>query len=225
MFSIVIPSRKITNLIPCVEAIRDAGETAQIVVVWDGSSKASYIAFDLLNEVKSVVVLNGKAPFIFARNVNIGICAAEDNDVIVLNDDAFLKTPMGFTKLAETSQEHPEFGVLATACTSVGNPHQRAAFGSALREDPRMVCFVAVYIPRSTINKVGLLDEDYTGYGCDDDDYCYRTRKAGLKIGILGSVIVDHHDELSSFRGDPNNLPTIRPCVEIFKRKHGAYPL
>ena len=122
MFSIVIPSRKITNLIPCVEAIRDAGEKAQIVVVWDGKEgfkKASSIeelwnvqhVLDSVDKDKRAVVLNGKAPFIFARNVNIGICAAEDNDVVVLNDDAFLKTPMGFTKLAETSQEHPEFFV------------------------------------------------------------------------------------------------------------------
>jgi GT2 family glycosyltransferase len=54
---------------------------------------------------------------------------------------------------------------------------------SVLREDPRMVCFIAVLIPRRTIEAVGLLDEDYDCYSHQDDDYCHRVRKAGLKIG------------------------------------------
>ena len=42
-------------------------------------------------------------PFVFARNVNLGIEAAGDADVILMNDDATqLRTPYGFTFWAGT---------------------------------------------------------------------------------------------------------------------------
>ena len=86
-----------------------------------------------------------------------------------------------------------------------------------------MVCFVCVYIPRATLNTVGLLDEDYTAYGSEDDDYCYRCRKAGLRIGIFDGCFVNHAKLHSTFRGD--SACDIAPGIEIFRRKHGGYPL
>jgi len=35
-FSVIIPSRKASNLVPCVEAVRRAEPTAEILVIDDG---------------------------------------------------------------------------------------------------------------------------------------------------------------------------------------------
>lgn len=53
------------------------------------------------------------------------------------------------------------------------------------------VCFYAVLIPRSVINKLGLLDEKYdTGY--EDTDYCYRAREANIPSTILLNALIWH---------------------------------
>ena len=224
-FSIIIPSRTAANLVPCIRAIREAGETARIIVVDDGVDRSRH---EWLKPDKPSISSEGAyfepgvKPFVFARNINIGIRAAGDDDVILLNDDALLKTPMGFSHLARLAKEHNYFGILAPACDTVGNPNQFRSWQPNVRNEPRMVCFVCVYIPRSTINSVGLLDERFIGYGLDDDDYCLRVRRAGLKIGIFDWCYVDHSSLKSSFRGEAGAGGDFSGNMKLFIEKWGV---
>ncbi len=179
------------------------------------------------------LTVEGERPFIFARNVNLGIKAAGDDDVIVLGDDALLETPGGFTAMQRTAEEFPEFGVIASTCNNTGNRNQwrgaslkygaKAVSGSdVLREDPRMVCFICVLIPRRTIKKVGLLDERFVDYGCDDDDYCKQVIWSGLKIGIYDGCYVDHGSLKSSFRGEAGAGGDFQPNLRRFISKWGV---
>jgi GT2 family glycosyltransferase len=112
--------------------------------------------------------------------------------------------------------------VISVVTNVVGNLAQRPK-NIGLREDPRMVCFVCVYIPRRTINLVGLLDPAFSGYGFDDDDYCLRVRRAGLKIGIFDDCYVDHGSLHSTFRGNPHNAgDLLAHNAAIFRAKYGA---
>lgn len=229
-FSIIIPSRTASNLVPCILAIREAGETARIIVVDDFpyplpdgfSWQAS--GLDLTRDI----VTTGADPFVFARNVNIGIKTAGTDDVILLNDDALLETSKGFSSIGATQSARPEFGLIAASCNTVGNVNQHRQCrltGGLLREESRMVCFVCIYIPRSTINAVGLLDERFVGYGMDDDDYCLRVRAAGLKIGIFDGCFVDHGSLTSSYRGPDNGGGKggdYRPNMKLFIEKWGV---
>lgn len=224
-FSIVIPSRSSSNLVPCIRAIREAGEAARIIVVDDGLPSDTFAG----ENTGLIEIVSGVKPFVFARNVNIGIRAAGDDDVILLNDDALLKTPAGFTALAGATLVAERCGLAAAACDTVGNPNQfRRAGTVGTREEPRMVCFVCVYIPRSTIKTVGLLDERFGGiddrgqeiYGFCDDDYSYRVRLARLKLGIFDGCFVDHGSLPSSFRSEkPKSL---EPGQRQFIMKHGV---
>lgn len=238
-FSIIIPSKSAANLVPCIRAIREAWETARIIVVDDGIQwpRAGLNHEDAMT-MGSVThgkvgvegnIIPGVKPFVFARNINIGIRAAGDDDVILLNDDALLKTPGGFTLLSQLVHEQDWLGMLAPACDTVGNPNQfrRHVPGTdaktiAIRLEPRMVCFVCVYIPRSTINAVGLLDERFVDYGLDDDDYSLRVRKAGLKLGIFDGCFVDHGALKSSYRGGPQAGGDFRPNMRRFIEKWGT---
>jgi len=214
-FAVIIPSRNAGNLAPCVEAVRKNEPGARIIVVDDG------IDWNAAPHVREhVTVLEGAKPFIFARNCNLGIKACE-GDVVLLNDDAILETPYGFHELQAANEAHPEFGVISAVTNSAGNLAQQPQ-DVGLREDPRMVCFVCVYIPRSTIERVGLLDEEFTGYGFDDDSYCLRVRRAGLRIGILDDCFVDHSSLRSSFRSGDYPAGGFKHNEAIFRTKYGA---
>lgn len=217
-FSVVIPSKSAANLVPCVRAIREAGEPCRIIVVDDGLAGLP----DSMEKPGGVEFILGVKPFVFARNVNIGIRAAGTDDVILLNDDALLKTPMGFTALAEAVKDH---GIVAAACNNVGNPNQHRMPNmprGLVRKETRMVCFVCVYIPRSTIDAMGLLDERFVGYGCEDDDYGLRVRNAGLKLGVFDGCFVDHGSLKSSFRGEAGAGGNFHPNMKLFIEKWGV---
>jgi GT2 family glycosyltransferase len=225
MLSVLIPSRTASNLIPCVSAVRALDPSVQIVVVNDGiTPSAAFAGWD------GAYWLIGAKPFIFARNINLAIRASGSDDCLLLNDDALLKTPGGFTLMRKAAEEHPEYGVISAATNIACNPAQNLHRGMGLREEPRMVAFVCVLIPRRTINLVGLLDERFGGttpdgrtiYGFCDNDYCRRVREAGLKIGILDSCFVDHGSLRSTFRGDPRASLDIRPAAEIYQAKWGS---
>ena len=216
-FSIVVPSRDAGNLGPCLQAVhgQDPG-FHRIILVDDGVDLAA-----MRNLLDGGVIVPGIKPFIFARNCNLGIQAAGTDDVLLLNDDALLQTPGGFSALARTAGAHPDYGVISAAVSLTGNSNQRLRPGMALRHERRMVCFVAVYLPRSVINRVGMLDERYVGYGCDDDDYCVSVRAAGLKIGIYDGCVVDHGSLKSTFRGNPKRPGSFQKNLQIFKEKWG----
>jgi GT2 family glycosyltransferase len=225
-FSVVILSKNINNLRTCVGAVRSNEPDAKIIVVDDGL-EGVYAEYPTSGLIRYVA---GEKPFIFARNANIGIRAAGDDDVILLNDDAILKTPDGFTKMEAVSKANPEYGVIAAVTDAAGNPNQTVRpYGDrkGLRDEPRMVCFLCVYIPRHTFNLPlktepypGLLDERYVDYAVEDDDFCAAVREAGLKIGVYDLCYVDHSTLRSSFRsGQPADF---KPNLKLFIEKWGV---
>lgn len=204
-FSIIVPSRNIDNLKACVGAIRACGETARVIIVNDGLGPAPG-GFADWNAMKPFKEMLGGKPFCFARNINLGIRAAGTDDVLLLNDDARLVTGHGFSKLAEVADRHQYVGVWSAAVMGAAvNPthvYIPLLVADSWRTGGKMVPFVAVYIRRAVIDKVGLLDERFTGYGFDDDDYCRRVRAEGLKIAVHNGFVVEHGTLQSTFRPD-----------------------
>lgn len=227
-FTVVIPSKDVCNLASCLDAIwrnEPNLHRSSVVVIDDG----------LAYRPEGPTYLDGVKPFVFARNVNAGIRAAGDSDVITLNDDALLTEYHGFTKLHMIVERNPEYGIVASSCNNVGNERQLrrgmvghlnivwdgVGIGYELRDEPRMVCLIAVWLRRAMLNQIGLLDERYVGYGIDDDDLCFTARAAGWKIGIYDGCYVDHGSLRSSYRGDPTAPSDFRPNLRLFMEKWG----
>lgn len=221
ILSVIIPSRDSSNLVRCVAAMNEQEGTALsrgtghilLLIIDDG--------LENMEHATPCYFRKGVKPFVFARNINIGIREAMQrgsDGVVLLNDDALLESPGGFSLLAKAAEEHPEFGIIGATTNVTGQPLQYRQ-GIGLREVPH-IAFVCVYIPRRTIEQVGLLDERYClDYGVDDRDYCEAVRRAGLKVGVHDHCFVDHGSLTSSFRGDPKTPKSFAQNYALFLAK------
>lgn len=234
-FSIIIPSRSIENLTACVAAIRAAGETSPIIVVDDfpGQGLTREMAHRAGLDLWTDTVATGKDPFVFSANINLGIAIAGTDDVILLNDDALLKTPKGFSILATQAAANAEYGAICPGFDYVGTPNLCNQGRKQLTDEAVMLVFACVFIPRRTIDLVGLLDERFgvnaggpgkRGYGCEDDDYSWRIRREGLKLGVYDPVLVDHTTLKSTFRSDLQHPADVKIHEAVFEHKWGKHP-
>ena len=218
-FSVVIPSARAENLVACVRSVL-ANEPDlppdRVFVVDDGARTE---AEPLLPPVRSIT---GARPFVFARNANLGIRAA-DGDVILLNDDARLLTPGGFTALVQQAQRDQRVGICSAGIRGmVGNPRQIANGGRELRIEPVTLAFVCVYIPKAVFETLGELDERFSGYGFDDNDYCARILAAGLELAVCDGCVVEHGVLPPTFRSRPGWRTLSKQNEELYVEKWRA---
>ena len=219
--TVVIPSRNAANLAACVRAVRQHDPGLPIIVVDDGVDWVQYIGLEPANaQALMNAAVPGEKPFIFARNANLGMEAAGDDDVILLNDDAQLENYCGFSLLQSAWNQSHGYGIIGAVTNLTGQPLQmrRPITGTPrdLREVPH-IAFVCVFIPRRTINQVGYLDERYI-CGYEDRDYCEMVSAAGLKIGVHDGCFVDHASLVSTVRG-PSGKGYDRAGAQTFADK------
>jgi len=239
--TVVIPSRNPVNLMACLKAVNANDPAARLMVIDDGIADSPdwntipvrHFSDPIPEDEKFLSLqdpsrwIQGVKPFVYARNCNLGIKAAGTDDILLLNDDALLCSPGGFSLMQQQAYAHPLYGIISATCNNVGNVNQHPTgqhypedlVRPMLRSEPRMICFVATLIPRRTIDSVGLLCEEFVGYGFEDDDYCARVRKAGLKIGIFEGCFVDHSRLKSTFRGERYPVAGFRHNEQIYQRK------
>jgi hypothetical protein len=222
-FNVVILSRNLSNLGACVGAVltHEPQRWPGDILVVDDCPDDKIDKFCLSNGLTHI---EGVKPFIFARNANLGLteCFSYTDTAILLNDDALLKTKGGFTNLWRQSIEYPKYGILASSTNVVGNPNQIPQGGAYIRQEPRMLCFVCVLITRQAWLKVGPLDERYClDHGCEDGDYCYRVRQAGLRLGIVDACYVDHGSLQSTGRA-PGRDGGFQRNKALFEQKWGV---
>ena len=213
--TVVIPSRTWSNLRPCVMAINE-NDDVDIVVVWDMSKGNKKIGNGIATRVVYV-----EDDFIFARNCNLGIAAADPtDDIILLNDDALLRSSYGFTKMQHKANASTDVGIIGAVTNLSGQPLQHP-MGIGLRVVP-FFAFVCVLIPRRTIATVGVLDERYCiDYGVEDNDYCETVKRAGLKCAVDDDCFVDHASLTSTYRGAPNASRSFAQNQRLFCEKWG----
>lgn len=222
-FSIVIPTRNADNIAACLVsiAIHDPTSFTKVIVIDDDESGD----VERATSGRATRRIPGIKPFIFARNINLGIADAGEDDVILLNDDTRLISDFGFGMLSTVANDHPQYGIISAGITgAVGNPEQIAQPGTRLRRATHhTLVFVCVYIRRSVLNQIGGMDEDYNrGYGWEDNHACAQVRQLGMKLGVLDACVIEHGVLPSTFRNGKD--PDLRPNLEVFMAKWGCHP-
>lgn len=104
-------------------------------------------------------VVDAPTPFIYARNVNLAWAEAGEQDVILCGDDVRFSGPF-VRALRDKAYEDTAYGI---SCAQLWG------------QSP----FVCGYFKRDVIKAVGEMDERFTGYGREDNDFCRRMEALG----------------------------------------------
>ena len=218
-FRVVILSASGNNLRACVAAIcnNEPGiHLSDIIVVKDGAYHGAQAQLPLLTWVE------GAKPFQFSRNANIGMRAAGDADVILCCDDAILQTPGGFTKMERAGRY---VGLTSASVRGVvANDNQKvdSKFTHGhMREEYVHLCFICVLIPNRTRRLVGDMDERFTGYGYEDNDYSQRVRKEHGTLWVFSDCVVEHESQPSVWRTDRDITPLLEHNRKLYLDKWG----
>lgn len=194
-FTVVIPNRDPNLAVALIESIRKTHiRMPRIIVVADGHSR---------HFGPDVLTLSSVFPeFVFARNVNLGIKAAISGhrDVILINDDCLMTQPDCLHRLASLATKVSKVGILSPridggvgqAVQSVSQPWDKSWDQVVCLTGDGPVCFVCVWISYDMIEDIGLLDENFVGYGFDDNDYCIRARAAHWFTCVCRDIVVQH---------------------------------
>lgn len=85
-----------------------------------------------------------------------------------------------------------------------------------------VLCGAFMFIRKSTLDKTGLLDEDFFMYG-EDIDLSYRITKSGAQIYYLPATNIIHYKGESTSKSTLNYILTFYHAMLIFTEKHPEF--
>jgi GT2 family glycosyltransferase len=200
----------------CLESIKQYVnlKNNQVIVVDNGSSDGS---IDIIKQFKWVKLIENGANVGFSKGNNAGIKQALGEYVLLLNSDTEFIDKQTLARLVAFAKAHPDAGAVVPQLLNSDKTIQSSVFklptvSRAIREywlgqagafqkytprgdQPEVVeaaVMAAMLIPRPTLDKVGLLNEQYFMY-FEDLDYCRAIIGAGLKTYYLPDAKVMHH--------------------------------
>ena len=221
-WSVIIPSACSENLVRAVTSILDTHHGLnpdRIVVIDDGARSRAEEHLPA-----GITWIQGIKPFVFARNVNLGVRASSPNHTVIMGDDCRVRTLGAFDLLEDCLEDHPGVAVLSSGIEGlVGNIRQRRVPTLTFTEEEDVLAFVCVMVPRWAWRCVGPLDERFTGYGADDVDFCWRAIDAGYHLGVCHQTTVRHDgDRRSTFRKRKDFVDLWERNKRLFQEKWGV---
>ncbi|BBP58653.1 hypothetical protein PHLH4_22430 [Pseudomonas sp. St316] len=145
----------------------------------------------------------------FAAGNNLGLAAASGDYLVVLNNDTVVTA--GWIKgLIRHLQDNKEIGIIGPITNNIGNEAKVSTGYERMEDMPaeaaqmtraRMgewfeintLAFFCVMFPRSTYEQIGGLCEEYGLGFFEDDDYCRRVQRRGMRAACAEDVFVHHH--------------------------------
>ncbi len=224
-FTLVIVSGSVRNLSQCLRRVDDLNplEHGRIVVVIDEGKRRAYqyeasVRGDWPADPRFI---EAPPPFNFSRFVNLGIAARTTPNVILMEDDSLLMTPLGLDKLNALVGNHTFGACSAEVWGTVCNPRLKPkATWRHFRLVPDMVTTMCLAIPERTLKKLNLqefrrapggfygpFEERITAYGKDDWDFSKRVLAAGLTLAVTPLCCVEHDRTLKSFWRSKPDIP------------------
>jgi GT2 family glycosyltransferase len=215
-------------------------ETVSVIVVDNGSTDGTP---EYLRGLPRVTLIENGKNLGYAKAVNIGIRAARpDADIVLLNNDVELIEPDWLDRLAATANADSSLGLLGVKIVRDDETLQHCGaylpldtlWGQQLAggeidigqfagvREVESVVFACVYIKRDTIEKVGLLSEDFFAY-FEDTDYCLRARMKDLKVAVCGDIRVRHSENSSTKVNKVSHSDIFLASQQTFKSKWGEH--
>ena len=218
--SIIIPSYNGLELLrECVEAIRSYTHEDYEIIVVDNGSEDGTPQYCLREKIRLISLPKNKG---FPAACNLGLKIATGDALLLLNNDIVV-THNWLSNMLNCLYSSERIGIVGpytnyasgrqqrdSGYTDLSQFHEIAATANMQNPELRMplnrlvgFCFL---FKREVMNKIGLLDEQFTPGHYEDDDYCYRARLAGFELMLAGDVVVHHHGSRSFNKVDKEQL-------------------
>lgn len=180
----------------------------EVIVVDNASTDETRAQLARLRDPRLKIILNDRNSG-FAAGNNIGLRASTGDFVVILNNDTYV-TRGWVRDLIRPLAIDAGIGLAGPVTNNIGNEqklsihyanmNEMASIARArVRRQLRSRCevsglaFFCVAMSRATLETVGLLDEVYGLGFFEDDDYCRRVEKAGLRMVVVDDAFVHHH--------------------------------
>ena len=205
--AIVVTWNKVEDTVACIESLLDGTRPPdQIVVVDNGSEDRFITRLRQFCEGKAKVsLIENDGNYGYTKGANVGIQHALDHTadtVLLINNDAVLAED-ALEILLEVVREEDNFGLFGPRilyydepkliCTGAGHysiikaaaiGYEKKKWVTECSDENREITFLGgcVLLIRSRVfEEMGLFDEDFFMYA-EDTDFCFRARKAGVRL-------------------------------------------
>ncbi|QEK12494.1 methyltransferase domain-containing protein [Crassaminicella thermophila] len=220
----------------CIDSIRKYTDkdTYEIIVVDNHSTDGTV---QWLKDQEDIQTIFNKENLGFPKGCNQGIKVSQGDSILLLNNDVIV-TPNWLSNLTTclySSNDIGAVGAVTNNCSyyqtinaSYKNIEEMIAFAKknnvsnkdAWEERLKLIGF-CMLIKKEVIEKVGLLDERFSPGNFEDDDYSFRTRKAGYRLMLCKDVFI-HHFGSTSWKENLNNFTELlNKNKQIFQDKWG----
>jgi GT2 family glycosyltransferase len=218
-----------------LESIKEHSESYRLILVDNGTKCVWNLA-----GIPHLLVRNTENVG-FVKAVNQGLSLVTAPCTVIMNDDTEAvpgwldKLRGGITSIGTNMDDVMGYKATAMANRVVGCGPLTNADGSWQGRHKRygtdylmvpyecMLAFFCVMFDSRVFKEIGMLDESFgMGFG-DDDDYCRRIHKAGMRIAVAQHLMIPHHHRTSfkSLFSDEEIQLQQDQNLAKFKDKHG----
>lgn len=237
--SIIVVSWNTKQLLRnCLKSLK--GMAVEIIVVDNGSTDGSPMM--VVKEFPQVKLIKSKKNLGFGAANNQGMKVATGDYLLLLNSDTFIKDQAPL-KMAAFLAKNPQAGVVGCCLLNSDGSLQpsagpfpnlkvslamlflehwfknltRASFAKTIEVD--WVMGAALMIRQEVLEKAGWMDEGVFMY-MDEVEWCYRIKKAGLKVFFYPEAEIIHLFGGSSKTGRQDPILNIYRGLIYFYQKH-----
>jgi len=151
---------------------------------------------------QNLKIIENKVNVGFAKAINQGINSSHGEFIFITNDDIIFDKD-SLKILVEYLIAYPNVGVAGGKIFSKKRPTQVISCGYMMNKwtgniypfsnpnvikEPDWVQGCAMLVPKAVLNKIGMLDENFSLIYFEDFDLCIRAKKAGYSIAYIPSA-------------------------------------
>lgn len=221
-----------TDIRQCLESLDACRDLVSEVIVVDNASPDK--AADVVREFPSVKLVVNPENRGFARASNQAYGASSGDVVLFLNSDTVV-SPHGLKALVEDLTSSGTIAAAGPVSNRVGHSQMIQATYQSLEtmglfaedlaasqretRDTDMLVGFCLAVKRSVLEEVGAFDESF-GLGLfEDNDLCYRIRRAGYRLVVSERAFVHHKGSASFQRSDIDAAALLKGNQAVFEKK------
>lgn len=225
--SIIIPTHDQQHLLQeCIYSIKQHTTSPYEIIVVDNGSGDGTLDLCIQERVTLVSLPYNQG---FPNACNMGLKIACGDVLLLLNNDVMVSQNW-LSNMLDCLYSEDDIGVIgpttnyASGKQQIDIPFTNVDEMASKLNQPNPKKWVKVerivglcfLFKREVMDRIGLLDEQFSPGHFEDDDYCYRAQLAGYKNMIVGDVFIYHHGSASF---DKHDKEYIKKLIEINRQK------